>query len=319
MITFKYYEDKDFYTLEQFILNSYTYDVPAWGLARHEFCRALHPDFKNTHHMWTESMGVFLDNGNIISAVISEGAYDGDAFFLFDSKARGEDIELLKRMVKFAITHLYKIESDNIQRTLHLYVPNWHTTLRDLVLSMGFTKEDYEEASMHIDTPNEPFIVKLPEGYHFNTNPVPAFYLSHVHRHAFGYELPYAEQGSTAFSKLRTMRHYDPKLEVVVLDNDGRPVAFGIGWMDESMPYAELEPLGVVWWERRKGLGKAVIYELCNRIKAKYPHVKSMTGGDQPFYAAIGFKTKSTTPRYQFQMKIYKSWDARSKTENYRF
>ncbi|MCV2231820.1 hypothetical protein [Paracholeplasma manati] len=319
MITFKFYEDNDFYTLEQFILNSYNYDVPAWGLSRHEFCRALHPDFKHAHKAWTESMGVFLEDGNIISAVISEGCYDGDAFFLFDSKARGEDVNLLKRMIKFAITHLYAIESDDIQRTLHLYVPNWHTTLKDLVLTMGFTKEDYEETSMHIDIKEQPFEVKLPEGYHFNTTPVPAFYLSNTHRHAFGYGLPHAEQGSTAFSKLRTMKHYDPSLEVVVLDPEDRPVAFGIGWVDETMPYAELEPLAVVWWERRKGFGKAVIYELCNRIKAKYPHVSSMTGGDQPFYKAIGFYPKSKTPRYQFQMKIYKSWDERSKNEQYRF
>lgn len=319
MITFKFYEDNDFYTLEQFILNSYNYDVPAWGLSRHEFCRALHPDFKNAHKAWTESMGVFLEDGNIISAVISEGCYDGDAFFLFDSKERGEDIELLKRMVKFAITHLYAIESDDIQRSLHLYVPKWHSTLRDLVLSMGFTKEDYEETSMHIDIKDQPFEVTLPEGYRFNTTSVPAFYLSNTHRHAFGYGLPHAEQGSTAFSKLRTMKHYDPSLEVVVLDPEDRPVAFGIGWVDEKMPYAELEPLAVVWWERRKGLGKAVIHELCNRIKAKYPHVSSMTGGDQPFYSAIGFYPKSTTPRYQFQMNIYKSWDERSKNENYRF
>lgn len=319
MITFKYYEDNDFYTIESFILNSYNYDVPAWGLSRHEFCKALHPDFKNTHKVWTESMGVFLEDNQIVSAVISEGAYDGDAFFLFDTQARGEDQTLLKRMIKFAITHLYHIESDEITRTLHLYVPTWHTTLRDLVMSMGFIKEDYEEASMHIEIPQKPFEVILPEGYHFSSQRVPAFYLSHIHRHAFGYELPYAEVGSTAFNQLREMKHHDEKLEVVILDLDERPVAFGIVWMDPKMPYAELEPMAVVWWERRKGLGKAVIYELCNRLKQAYPHVLSMTGGDQPFYEAIGFKVKSKTPRYQFQMKIYKSWDERSKTENYCF
>lgn len=318
MITFKYYEDSDFYAIEDMILNSYNYDVPAWGLSRHEFCRALHPDFKQTHHVWTESMGVFSEDGKIIAAVISEGAYDGDAFFIFDSQERGQNVELLNRMIHFAITHLYTIESDEITRTLHLYVPNWHTTLRDLLLTKGFIKEDYEETSYHIDI-QKTFDIHLPKGYHFNITPVPAFYLSNIHRHAFGYGLPYAETNSTAFAKLSDMKHYDSDLEVVILDIEQRPVAFGIAWIDPKMPYAELEPLAVTWWERRKGLGKAVIYELCNRVKQKYPHVISMTGGDQPFYQAIGFYPKSKTPRYQFQIKVYKSWDERSKTENYRF
>lgn len=319
MITFRYYEDKDFYDIENMILNSYTYDVPAFGLSRHEFCRALHPDFKGAHTVWTESMGVYFEAGKMVSAVVSEGAYEGDAFFIFDSKERGNDVALLKRMVEFSITHLYTIESDNIQRTLHLYVPTWHEALKNLVLEMGFFKEDYEEGPLHIDIPQTPFEVSLPLGYRFSQNDVPAFYLSNIHKHAFGYGLPTAEVASTAFSKLRTMKHYDQELEVVVLDKEQRPVAFGITWMDEQMPYAELEPLAVVWWERRKGIGKAVIYELCNRVKAKYPHVKSMTGGDQPFYQAIGFKEKLKTPRYRFQIQIYKSWDPKSTDKSYRF
>lgn len=146
---------------------------------------------------------------------------------------------------------------------------------------------------------------------------MPAFYLSNIHRNAFNYGLPHAERGSEAFSKLRQMKHYDQDLEVVILDEEMRPIGFAIGWMDETMPYAELEPMAVTWWQRRKGLGSALIYELANRIMAKYPHAQGMTGGDQPFYASMGFVTRTEVPVYVFEKEIHKSWDPKSKDENY--
>ena len=60
------------------------------------------------------------------------------------------------------------------------------------------------------------------------------------------------------------------------------------------MPYCELEPLGVVWWERRKGIATALLYELANRVKREFPQCKGMLGGDQTFYSAIGYELQET-------------------------
>jgi len=318
MITFKYYDDCYLDQIEAFILSSYQYDFPLWGLSRHEFSRGLHPDFKNCHQAWTESMGLFFEDDQLISCVLSEGSYEGDAFLLFDSLKRTQDKMLIEKMVRFAITHLSK--KDDNQTTHHLYinVPNWHQELKDVLINFGFECQANEEKVNILHFNPEPYQVVLPKGFQFSEQVVKPFYLSTIHRHAFNYELPYAEQASKAFSNLRTMKNYDPDLEVVILDQDQRPVGFAIGWMHDKMPYAELEPMGVVWWCRRLGLASALIHELANRIKAKYPHAYGMTGGDQPFYEAIGFKTATKVPVYLFKKDIYKSWDPKSLSEDYK-
>ncbi|HOI47296.1 MAG TPA: GNAT family N-acetyltransferase [Bacilli bacterium] len=317
MITFQYYEDRYFYDIEKMVIHSYTYDIPIWGLSRHEFTKAIHPDFKSCHQAWNESMGLSFEDNHLVAAVLSEGTYDGDAFLIFDSKERTNDLELIKRMVKFAITHLSSIDEDRVTRTLNIQIPNWNTSLIDVVMSFGFVKTEYSENINILPFDEKQFEVALPNGFRFNKQPVPAFYLSNVHRMSFNYGFPYAENGSKAFHALRQMKHYDPSLEVVILDEENQPVAFAIGWMDPSLPYAELEPMAVCWWHRRKGLGKALLHELANRIKAKYPHASGMTGGDQPFYTSIGFQTVATLPTYQYKRTIHRSWDPKSKDERY--
>jgi predicted N-acetyltransferase YhbS len=317
MIEFKYYTDDYFYDVEKLVLASYAYDIPIWGLARHEFCRALHPDFKDCHQSWTESMGLYFDGEALVAAVLSEGCYDGDAFFFYDGLPRTKDKDLLKRMVRFAITHLSAMDENRVTRTLFLHIPEWHQELKETVLSMGFVKQEWAEKVNILPIGDVPFEVKLPQGFSFANAPVPPFYLSNVHRNAFQYGLPHAERGSKAFGSLRSLRHYDPDLEVVMLDDEGRPAGFAIGWMDESMPYAELEPMAVTWWNRRKGLGHALVYELANRIKAKFPQVSGITGGDQPFYFALGYQTAATAAQYKFSRDIHATWDPLSKNDDY--
>ncbi len=110
----------------------------------------------------------------------------------------------------------------------------------------------------------------LPDGYTFaDGNTVPDFYLSNTHRLSFSYGEDYhaCEHGEQAFHDLRKMKHYRKKLDLCVLDQQKRPIAMAIIWYDESMPYCELEPLGVVWWERRKGIATAVLQKAANRVQ----------------------------------------------------
>ena len=245
MLKFEYYTEKYFYEIEKLILKSYEYDFPLWGLSRHEFCKALHPDFKNCHKVWTESMGVYLDGDNVAAAVLSEGCYEGDAFLLFDSRERAGDKVLIERMVKFAVTYLSKVDDNGYTNMLYINVPDWHAELKEVLLELGFEQQDHKEKVNILHFDKKPYNVNLPEDFYFAEDIVESFYLSNVHRSSFNYGLPHAENGSDAFSKMRTMKNYDPKLEVVILDDENRPVGFAVGWMSELMPYAELEPMAV--------------------------------------------------------------------------
>jgi predicted N-acetyltransferase YhbS len=89
------------------------------------------------------------------------------------------------------------------------------------------------------------------------------------------------------------MKHYRRDLDLCVLDEHKRPVAMAIIWYDEAMPYCELEPLGVVWWERRKGIATAILHEAANRVKNMFQNCGGMLGGNQEFYRRIGYEKKA--------------------------
>lgn len=317
---FSFYKDEDFDGIEQLILASYQWEYPVWGLGRHEFIVGLHPAHTGHYHALYHTVGVYRENGIIVACVINEGNYRGEAFFLFDTKERGGDKELLKDMIKFAKTHASAIKEDRRTKYLNLYVPVWNTVLKEMVMEAGFKKDEWAEELYILPFDNNPLDVKLPEGYTFaDGNTIPDFYLSNTHRLSFGYgaESYACEHGEQAFHDLRKMTHYRKDLDICVLDELKRPVAFAIIWYDEKMPYCELEPLAVVWWERRKGIGSALLHEAANRVKTMFPECKGMLGGNQPFYRNIGYEKKATIPIYHWELEVFISWEKESFDKDY--
>jgi hypothetical protein len=317
---FSFYKDEDFDEIEQLVLASYQWEYPVWGLSRHEFCRGLHPAFTGHHHAWCHTVGIYRENGVIVACVINEGNYSGDAFFLFESIERGEDRELLRDMIKFAKTHLPITKEDRRTKSLNLYVPTWNTTLKEMVMQSGFHEMDWGEELYILPFGDKSLDVNLPEGYTFaDGNTVPDFYLSNTHRLSFGYGSDdYAcEHGEQAFHDLRKMKHYRKNLDLCVLDKHKRPVAMTIIWYDENIPYCELEPLGVVWWERRKGIATAILHEAANRVQLTFPNCKGMLGGNQAFYKKIGYEKKAFIPLYHWELEVYISWEKESFDKDY--
>ncbi len=317
---FNFYKDEDFDGIEQLILASYQWEYPVWNLSRNEFARGLHPAHTGHYHAFYHTVGVYRENGKIVACVINEGNYDGEAFFLFDTKERGGDKELLKDMIKYAKTHASAVKEDRRTKSLNLYVPIWNTVLKDMVLKSGFQEMEWAEELYILPFENKPFDVKLPDGYTFaDGDTVPDFYLSNTHRLSFGYgkESYACEHGEQAFHDLRKMKHYRKNLDICVLDEQKRPVAIALIWYDESMPYCELEPMGVVWWERRKGIATAILHEAANRVQTMFPECKGMLGGNQPFYRKIGYELKATIPVYHWELEVFISWEKESYDKDY--
>lgn len=317
---FDFYKDEDFDEIEQLVLASYQWEYPVWGLSRQEFSKGLHPAFTGHYHAWYHTVGVYRRNGKIVACVINEGNYNGEAFFLFDTKERGEDRELLKEMIKFAKTHLAKVKEDHRTKSLNLFIPEWNISLKEMVLQSGFHEMDWGEELYILPFEQKQFDVKLPEGYTFaNGNTVPDFYLSNTHRLSFGYggETYACEHGEQAFHDLRKMKPYRKDLDLCVLDKQKRPIAMAIIWYDEAMPYCELEPLGVVWWERRKGIATAILHEAANRVQLMFPECSGMLGGNQPFYNKIGYVKKAFVPSYHWELEVFISWEKESYDKDY--
>lgn len=315
---FNFYQEEDFKEIEELVLAAYGWEYPIWGLSRHEFSRGLHPAFTGIPRAWERTVGVWRAGEKIAACAINEGNDEGDVFFLFDSKERAQEEALLMEMLYFAKTTMSSVRENRITSYVNLRIPEWNTTLRAAAEKAGFRKTDWKEKINILPFPDKKFEVRLPEGYSFaDGRTTPDFYLSNVHMAAFHYGISTVKEGEKAFHDLRRMKHYQAKLDLCILDPAKRPVAMALIWYDEKMPYCELEPLGVVWWERRKHLATAILHEASNRVMELYPRCQGMLGGDQPFYEKTGYVTKAEVPVFEWKADIYPSWDERSKEKTF--
>lgn len=306
-ITFRYYTDDDFLKLEELILASYGWGNPSWGFSRHEFSRGVHSAWGNVKDNWRHTVGIWEEDGNIISAVMSEGVWNLEVFFLFDSLERQRDEKLLERMFHHAETHLSCFTKDyrNKTRYLHLVVSPEYDLVKKMLKERGYVLSQNIDRSLILPFSGKKFDIVLPEGYTIaDGNQTPDFFLSNTHMFSFNYTLPTAETGEIGFHDLRKMPGYKPELDLCILDEDGKPVGIAIIWYNEKMPYCELEPLGVVWWCRRKGIARALIYEAANRVMKMAPKCRGMLGGDQQFYWDLGFKVETINEIWEWNRKF---------------
>lgn len=307
-ISFRYYTDDYFLKLEELILESYKWGNPPWGFSRHEFSRGVTSAWVNIKDNWRHIVGIWEENGKVVSAVICEGVWRGDVFFLFDSLERQRNSKLLQSMFHHAETHISCFTKDYKDKTRNLYliIPNEYCNVREMAKDRGYElSPNDEDRSLILPFTGEKFNVVLPEGFVITDGEkTPDFYLSNTHMFSFNYTLPTAETGEKGFHDLRKMPGYNPKLDLCVLDTEGKPVGIAIIWYNEKMPYCELEPLGVVWWCRRKGIARALIYEAANRIINKYPKCRGMLGGDQQFYWDLGFKVETTYETWNWSKRF---------------
>ncbi len=315
-----FYRPEDLDAIESLIVASYAWSHPVWGLSRQEFCLGLHPNHTGYRNAWLHTVGVFREGEQVAACVINEGNYDGEVFFLFDSEARSQDRELLAAMIRFAKTQGATVGPDRRKRFVDMAVPASNKVLTEMLLQCGFQLTDRKDIHLILPFDRPAFDVSLPQGYTIvDGGKTPAFYLSNVHRQSFAYgrESHACDHGADAFAELRTMKHYRKDLELCVLDPTGMPVAFCMIWHDPRLPYCELEPLAVSWWERRKGIGTAILHEAANRVMRLDPACTGMLGGDQEFYARIGYEKKAETPRYHWEIDVVISWEKESFDRRY--
>lgn len=307
---------KDLYEeLLRIIINSYEWEIPAVGIGRVEFSNSLNKIFCDSATSWEKTVGCYMEDSKLVACVWNEGCYDGTTFFLFDSKERSQEEELLIDMIKFAKTYGAGYKNNGRTRFVNLFIPDWNKILIRVAQEHGLKKGNWTENLNIFPFEEKGYEVNLPEGYSIiDGKSSPDFYLANVHRHSFGYgEGDRAtEHGHEAFRAMRQMKNYNQKLDLCVLDTKKRPVAIAIIWYDENMPYCELEPLGVCWWERRKGIGTAILHEAMNRVIKLYPMCKGMLGGDQTFYRSIGYKTKATATAFYWETEVFISWEKES-------
>ena len=316
---FRFYKKEYYNAMIELARKSYEWEVPAVPVSRVEFANTVNKYFNDSHSAWEKTVGCYFEDDNMVACTWNEACYDGENMLMFDSKERAQDEELLLEMIKHVKTYGAGIREDGKTREVTLLVPQWNHVLQKLLEKKDFGIIEWKENINVLKFEEEPFEAKLPEGYTFaDGTQIPAVYLAMVHRHSFGYGAgTAAEYADVAFEKMRQEKHYNPKLELCVLDTEKRPVAFANIWYDEAMEYCELEPLAVCWWERRKGIATALMHELSNRVKEMYPSCKGMEGGDQTFYTSIGYEKIAEIDKYHWEAEIIISLEQESADKKY--
>lgn len=287
---FRFYTDEDFSRVRSFILDSQAWGYQSWGISRFNFCCGFIPEFKGVHGIWQRSVGLWEDeSGELTAVALNEGEGNGEAFFQFRNRSVITE-ELLEKMFFFAETHMGLCGDDRKTYTVNLRIPQDDQTIRQMAEKRGYAKTQNRERTLILPFKGSPFPVSLPDGFRIaDGHETPALFLSLAHMHSFRYGLPHTQRGEKAFNALRRMGDWRPELDLCVLDREGRPAGLAIVWCDGQNKICELEPLGVVWWYRRLGLGKALIYEAANRVMSIGEYT-GMVGGDQQFYWSLGFE-----------------------------
>lgn len=86
-----------------------------------------------------------------------------------------------------------------------------------------------------------------------------------LHRSAFG------SRNMTIEWRTRTLSHpaYDPSLDFVAEDQEGKLLAFCIGWKDivQGTRIGQIEPLGVLPDAQKRGIGRAILLSVLQRMR----------------------------------------------------
>lgn len=280
---YRAYERSDMLKVRQFLSDAYgRFKRPnSWLIARFEFEIFFFQLRAGTLQDWERNIGLWEDETGRLAAMASK---DGDFYFQLDSEDPPDS--LTGEMFDY-------IEGKSAREPAEyckLAIPNFMSSLERQALSRGYELlSDESDSSVSIVLDKE-FPVLLPDGFRLcSGEEVSDIAKAEGHIMAFNYPgTKGAEQMLQFYGGIREAPGYSPDLDLALLNEQGEVVSFCNAFVDEANRIGMLEPVGTHLHYRKCGLGKAVIYEVLNRLRSK-GIVKAYTGPYQPFYERIGF------------------------------
>lgn len=283
---FRPYVANDFLKVRDFLIQTYSKlgQSNSWAIDRWEFLEFFQEARNNTlKRRWQDRIGLWEYSNGDLAAVACD---DGDVYFLLDTFEPSD--ELIDELFQYAEEHLLIYE--NGVSTNHLAITEDMAGMESVAKSRGYIGMEWSEITISICLERD-FEVKIPEGFKLKSgSEVDDLSKAQGHIMAFDYEgSPHAELTRKYYGNIKNAPDYRPELDLFILNEAGEVVSFCGIWLDEVNKVAILEPVGTHKDYRRRGLGKAVIYEGFNRLKGMGVG-KVYVGADQPFYRSIGFE-----------------------------
>lgn len=265
----------DFMDVYQFMTDIYERN---WqnGVPAPFFEYALSSDWMDKSY--THRYRIWEDNGKIVAFCFTENPVNHIYFSI-----RPEYEFLAEEMVAYSENHMPRINGK------HTYVLfDGQETSQNAVFNAGYTKSwGYNEMIYDF---KKPLSYPLPSGFKFeeygnlNTEKVTeCCWKGFDHEKTEG---PWDGDAENEYHILAAP-HYTPHA-VAVKNQAGDYVCYAGMWWTPENKLAYMEPLCTVPQFRGKGLTAAALSEMYRRMKSL--GATHMTGGGDPFYAAIGFQ-----------------------------
>ncbi|MBU3144193.1 GNAT family N-acetyltransferase [Clostridium sp. CF012] len=290
-INFKKYETNDFLRVRDFLVDTFKTIGKGrnWTIERWNFSKTMARIMNEVSiEEWENTIGIWEQNGKIISVVSAEGEKSGEAFFHIGMNELPQ--ESLEEMFEFTEKNL-ALEKDE-KSVVQLRISNEYKQGENMALNRGYIKTNNYETTLafHIDGSID---INLPNGFSIkNGQEVSDVEKGKAHAMAFGYvNTNYENISPLGYEALRQTPNYRVDLDLYVVSETNEIAAFCTMWYDNINKIGILEPVGTIPEFRKIGLGRAVIREATNRI-AKEGAETVYVGSDQKFYLAIGFKAE---------------------------
>lgn len=227
---------------------------------------------------YTHKFRIWEEEGKIVAFVFHENPIS-DIYF---SLRPGYE-ELAEEMVTYAVRDMPKLND-----THRLMLFEGQAALQAAAAKAGYTKTgSWNEMVFDFQ---EPLNFALPEGFHFvKQEELDAGRIAECCWKGFDHEQNEGPWDGDSEDILRIMcaPHATPCYDVAIENEKGEYVCCAGMWWTPENHLAYMEPLCTVPQYRHKGLAAAALSELYHRMKPL--GATHMTGGDNHFYAKIGF------------------------------
>ncbi len=285
----KRFKPGDFLKLRDFSVKTYCtvgkrYN---WTLERWNFSVLARTMHGISASQWEDTVGIWEEEGEILSVVNSEGEGAGEAYF--QTSTIPLPPEVIEEMFAFAEQRLAVKRKGAWE--VNLRIPAEEKIWEKMAEDRGFEKTDRTEKVSYLPIEKRPRF-HLPEGFKVVTgDDLTARRKALAHGRAFEYlGTKYVDRATKGFELLQETPDYRPGLDLWVVDEKSREVVSFCGlWFDEINAIGILEPVGTAPEFRRRGLARAAIGEGLRRM-ARLGATRAYVGSAAPFYSAVGFK-----------------------------
>lgn len=257
--------------------------------------------YQNTVDDPFQNLRIWEDAAGVVQGFAWFHPRGGEGLICLRPALRGE-ATILDAMYAWATERARQTASGGGDSLLHTQALDSDTALTGYLTAHGFTRADAHYVHMRRELDGEIPAATLPEGWVVRSVGGEDEWQRRVDTHREVYHP--SRVTLEAYRRLRRAPYYRPDLDLVAVSPEGEFAAYCICWYDPATRVGEFEPVGTRAAYRRRGLGKALMFEGQRRLRALGAHTAIvLTNGDNipaiPLYQSAGFRIVDREHLYQ--------------------